>query len=299
MSANPQSRLGRGLGALLAARADQAPGARDGNALSAIPIGQIRPNPYQPRKEFRPEDLAELEASIAASGLLQPITVRPAASGTGYELIAGERRLRAAQRLGWTDIPAVVKAIDDRQLLTLALVENLQRADLNPIEEAEGYQRLVDEYSLTQQEVATAVGKDRSTVANMLRLLSLPASVRRLVWEGALTIGHARALLALGNENDMAELAREIVASGLSVRDVERRARERAPSQKKSRERSRASSHAAEVRRIEERLRRRLQTDVHVAPGPKGKGTVRIAYYSADDLERLLLLIAGPDDDLA
>jgi ParB family chromosome partitioning protein len=298
MTNQPQSRLGRGLGALLAARAEPAPGAGTANALSKIPIGHIRPNPFQPRKEFRPEDLADLEASIGSSGLLQPISVRPAPSGTGFELIAGERRLRAAQRLGWTEIPAIVKPIDDRELLTLALVENLQRTDLNPIEEAEGYQRLVDEFALTQQDVAAAVGKDRSTVANMLRLLSLPASVRRLVWEGALSIGHARALLALGSENEMAELAREIVASGLSVRDVERRARKRAPARVKSRERSRIASRTAELRRIEERLRRRLQTDAHLVPGAQGKGVLRIAYYSADDLDRLLELIAGPDHDL-
>jgi ParB family chromosome partitioning protein len=299
MSAQQPSRLGRGLGALLAARSAPGAGPPSDSALAKIPIGQIRPNPYQPRKEFRPEDLADLEASIGSSGLLQPITVRPAPNGSGFELIAGERRLRAAQRLGWTDIPAVVKPIDDRQLLTLALVENLQRTDLNPIEEAEGYQRLVEEFALTQQEVAAAVGKDRSTVANILRLLSLPASVRRLVWEGAISIGHARALLGLGDETAMVELAREIVAAGLSVRDVERRARERAPARPKSRERQRSTaSGGAEARRIEERLRRRLQTDTHLVPGPKGRGELRIAYYSADDLERLLELIAGPDRDL-
>src|SRR5690606_19799332 len=140
-------------------------------------------------------------------------------------LIAGERRFRAAQRLGWTEIPAVVRDVDDQTLLSLAMVENLQRADLNPIEEAEGYDQLIREFSLTQQEVADIVGKDRSTVANTLRLLALPASVRRLVWDGALTVGHARALLGLGEPNEMADLAREVVANGMSVRDVEQRVR--------------------------------------------------------------------------
>jgi ParB family chromosome partitioning protein len=232
---------------------------------------------------------------MRTNGLLQPISVRPAASGSGFELIAGERRLRAAQRLGWTDVPAIVKTIDDRSLLSLALVENLQRTDLNPIEEAEGYQRLIAEFELTQQDVANAVGKDRSTIANILRLLALPASVRRLVWEGAISIGHARALLSLGDEAAIAEMARQIVADGLSVREVERRARDRAPTRAKSRERVKTSPASAEVRRIEDHLRRLLQTDVHLVVGPTGKGEVRVTFYSPDDLERMLDLIAGPN----
>ncbi|HEX8025218.1 MAG TPA: ParB/RepB/Spo0J family partition protein [Candidatus Limnocylindrales bacterium] len=176
MSTEKPRRLGRGLEALLATKTAATGTAQpqDRSALQRVPIAQIRPNPYQPRKHFRPEDLADLESSLRASGLLQPITVRSAADGTGYELIAGERRLRAATRLGWPDIPAVIKDIDDRTLLTLALVENLQRSDLNPIEEAEGYQRLIEEFSLTQQQVAEVIGKDRSTVANLLRILQLP-----------------------------------------------------------------------------------------------------------------------------
>lgn len=298
MTAQPPSRLGRGLGALLAAKpAQQTVGAAHG-ALLQMPIGQIRPNPFQPRKDFRPEDLAELESSMRTSGLLQPITVRPSPTGHGYELISGERRLRAAQRIGWTDIPAVAKPLDDRAMLTMALVENLQRTDLNPIEEAEGYQRLVQEFALTQQEVAAAVGKDRSTVANMLRLLSLPASVRRLVWEGAISIGHARALLSLGSESEMAELAREIVAAGLSVRDVERRARERGPARKRAKEHVASRAVSAEVRRVEDSLRKKLQTDVRVVGGTNGSGEVRIHFYSPDDLDRVLDVILGADRDL-
>lgn len=287
------------MGALLAAKAAVDEPVETAKAgLRKLPIGQIRPNPYQPRKEFRPEDLADLESSLRTSGLLQPITVRPAASGAGFELIAGERRLRAAQRIGWTEIDAVIKVIDDRDLLSLALVENLQRADLNPIEEAEGYQRLITEFALTQQDVADAVGKDRSTVANFLRLLALPASVRRLVWEGTLTLGHARALLALGNEEHMATMAKEIVSSGLSVREVERRVRERAPARARTSKTKSAPSAApdrgsAEARRIEDQLRRHLQTDVRLVAAPDGKGDVRIPFYSADDLERVLDLILG------
>jgi ParB family chromosome partitioning protein len=290
------TRLGRGLGALIAIRsaAEDIPNTEGG--LRNVPIGKIRPNPFQPRKEFKPEDLADLESSLRTSGLLQPISVRPAPDGNGFELIAGERRLRAAQRLGWTEIPSIVRPIDDRALLSLALVENLQRTDLNPIEEAEGYQRLIAEFYLTQQEVATAVGKDRSTVANILRLLALPASVRRLVWEGAITLGHARALLSLGDDKRIAEMAREVVADGLSVRDVERRAREQGTTRKRAATRRSNNDAAAGTRSIEERLRRRLQTDVHLVLTHRERGEVRISFYSADDLERLLDLIAGEQD---
>jgi len=304
MNAKQPPRLGRGLGALLAAKAAvEEPVEKPTSGLRKLAIGQIRPNPFQPRKEFRPEDLADLESSLRQSGLLQPISVRPSQSGTGFELIAGERRLRAAQRLGWTEIDAVIKVIDDQELLSLALVENLQRADLNPIEEAEGYQRLITEFALTQQEVADAVGKDRSTVANFLRLLALPASVRRLVWEGSLSIGHARALLSLGDESLMAEMAKEIVTSGLSVREVERRVRERAPSKGRSSSKPKAPTAAtpdrrsAEARRIEDQLRRHLQTDVKLLATPEGKGEVRIPFYSADDLERVLDLVLGVHRD--
>jgi len=291
-------RLGRGLDALLATRAPTptvAATQESGELLRALAINEIRPNPFQPRKEFRPDELAELETSLRSNGLLQAITVRPAASGHGYELIAGERRLRAATRIGWTEIPAVIKEIDDRALLTLALVENLQRTDLNPIEEGEGYQRLITEFSLTQQDVAEIVGKDRSTVANMLRLLNLPLSIRSMVRDGHLTVGHARALLAISNEREMLELAREIVAKGLTVRDVEQRARNAAPtsSTRTSRQKSgeRASGLNPELKRLQDELRRHLQTDVTITVGEHERGKIEIAFYSSDDLERVLDLV--------
>jgi len=215
--------------------------------------------------------------------------------GNGYELIAGERRLRAATRIGWTRIPAVVRDIDDRALLTLALVENLQRADLNPIEEGEGYQRLIADFALTQLEVAEIVGKDRSTVANMLRLLNLPSTIRTMVRDGQLTVGHARALLAISNEREMLELARETVAKGLTVRDVEQRARGSAPlassraSKRKGGER--ASGLNAELKRLQDELRRHLQTDVSITVGDHERGKIEIAFYSSDDLERVLDLV--------
>jgi ParB family chromosome partitioning protein len=297
-------RLGRGLEALLTAKAAASPTAAAataepgtaGEALRNLPVADIRPNPYQPRKEFRPEELEELQNSLRASGLLQPITVRKSQGGRGYELIAGERRLRAAPALGWTEIPAVVKEIDDSTLLTLALVENLQRADLNPLEEAEGYQRLIDEFSLTQQQVGDVVGKDRTTVANMLRVLKLPASVRRLLQDGQLTLGHARALLAFENEHAMVEMAKEIVANGLNVRDVERRARASAPESKQQRAGKGTpvpAGTSSEARRLAEELRRYLQTDVSIAVGSGERGKIEISFYSADDLERVLDLILG------
>jgi ParB family chromosome partitioning protein len=293
MSAPDKSprRLGRGLEALLAGRqAVEAP-VEDRSALKSLPIAQIRPNPYQPRKEFRAEELADLEASLRATGLLQPVTVRRVPGGPGYELIAGERRFRAATRLGWAEIPAIVKEIDDQTLLTLALVENLQRADLNPIEEAEGYQRLADEFNLTQQQIADVVGKDRTTVTNCLRLLGLPASVRRMVQEGALSAGHARAMLTLGREHAIVDLAKEAAAQGLSVREVERRVREGMGRPPKSVERGdQIDRRPPEVRRIEDELRRQFGTDVHIALSDAARGEIRIAFYSNDDFERLLEL---------
>jgi ParB family chromosome partitioning protein len=322
MTTEKPRRLGRGLEALLATTAQPithtgtvhsagvgvgtvAARAEPADYIQRIPVAQIRPNPYQPRREFRPEDLSELEASLRVSGLLQPITVRRLGSDS-YELIVGERRLRAATKIGWTDIPAVVKdskEVDERTLLTFALVENLQRTDLNPLEEAQGYKRLTDEFGLTQQQVADAVGKDRSTIANFLRVLSLPAPVRHMLSDGLLTLGHARALLALLDDRRMLEFANEVVAKQLSVREVERRVREvnepakgldtektpgRVPSLPEP-----SDQGSPELRRIEDQLRRHLQTDVHLVLTGKAKGVLRIGFYSPDDLERLLDLILG------
>lgn len=310
MNTDKGRRLGRGLEALIAKTPTRQPSpeapqrSNSGAAVTqeaaspyrALRMAQIRPNPLQPRKEFREEELADLESSLRVSGLLQPITVRPAPKGDGFELIAGERRFRAAQRLGWTEIPAVVREVDDKLLLSLAMVENLQRSDLNPIEEAEGYEQLIRDFSLTQQEVADVVGKDRSTVANTLRLLALPASVRRLVWDGALTVGHARALLGLGDAAAMADLAREVTAEGLSVRDVERRVRENGTPAKRRTTAPAPDTRSAELRRLEDRLRHRLGTDARIVQaGKTNKGELRIPFYGVEDFERLLELILGPE----
>ena len=299
MSTEKTNRLGRGLDAIFSAQptsraTDSRSGTADGLGLRQIAVALIRPNPLQPRKEFDPAELTELESSIRANGLLQPIAVRVA--GGTFELIAGERRFRAVQRLGWKEIPAIVRDIDDRTLLTLALVENLQRSDLNPMEEAEGYQQLLTQFSLTQQQVADVVGKDRSTVANSLRLLALPTAIRGMVREGTLTIGHARALLALGDDQRMIALARDIVAEGLSVRAVEQRVRESGKNAKSARTAAKSPATVrapAEISRMEEELRRRLQTDVKVHLTSTDKGEVRISFYSVDDLERVLDIVLG------
>src|SRR2546429_1307923 len=285
-------RLGRGLEALLGPTREEAE--REGS-LVELPVREIRPNPFQPRQDVDAASLEELKSSIQQAGLLQPVVVRTAASG-GYELIAGERRLRACQALGWERVPAVKREVDDRTVLTLALIENLQRDDLSPVDEARGYERLIAEFNLTHQDVADAVGRDRSTVANALRLLKLPAGVLALLHEGRLSVGHARALLALDDPRAVATVAKEAVDLGLSVRDVEDRVRGgRAPVRRPRLKQGLGA--APEVRRIEDALRRRLGTDVRVTLRAKGKGQIHVNFYSNDDLARLLELILGAPFD--
>lgn len=305
MSAETPRRLGRGLEALISTARSQRDNAapppapdRPQSDLQVVRIAEVVPNRFQPRRTFSETELAELEASLRASGLLQPITVRRKAGG-GWELVAGERRLRAATRLGWTEIAAVVRDFDDREMLTLALVENLQRSDLNALEEAEGYQRLMKEFELTQQQVADAVGKDRTTITNLLRVLTLPPVVREMVEAAQISAGHARALLAVKDPRRQLELANEIVARQLSVRDVEARAREMA-SEKSGRPKVPERPTAPEstdpaVRRIESQLRKRLQTDVSLQSQGGEKGSIRISFFSHDDLDRVLDLILGKD----
>src|SRR5256885_6797044 len=287
-------RLGRGLEALLGPTREEAE--REGS-LVELAIADIRPNPYQPRRDVDPGALEELQASIRKAGLLQPVVVRPAPGGArGFELIAGERRLRACQALGWEKIPAVKREVDDRTSLALALRENLQRDDLSPVNDARGYDRLIAEFNLTQQDVADAVGRDRSTVANALRLLKLPEAVLAMLHGGDLTVGHARALLALEDPRTATTLAREAVAQGLSVREIEDRVRGgRAPERRPRLKRG--VGQAPEVRRIEEALRRRLGTDVRVTLRAKGKGQIHVAFYSNEDLARLLEVFLGAPFD--
>jgi ParB family chromosome partitioning protein len=288
-------RLGRGLEALLGTAGGLA--STDEGALKLIPTAQVARNPFQPRTEFRAEDLLELQESLKASGLLQPITVRRRPGKDGFELIAGERRLRAATKLGWKEIPAIIREIDDKTLLTLALVENLQRSDLNPIEEGEGYHRLSHDFGLTQQQIAETVGKDRTTIANMLRVLQLPESARKLLQDGKLSMGHAKVLLGLDDSGKIADLANEIVREGLTVRQLEQRLRQvdGAPRKGKAGRPRTADRQSPEVRQIQDRLRRFLQTDATLTVGPNNRGTLTLHFYSADDLERLLDVMRVPD----
>lgn len=282
-------RLGRGLEALLGPISKEQAEAQ--GALREVPVGSIDANPYQPRRTFEPAALQELADSIAASGLLQPLIVRPRPSGR-YELIAGERRWRAIQQLHWQKVPVVVKDVDDQALLTLALIENLQRDDLSPIDEALGYDRLVQEFHLTQSDVARLVGKDRATVANTLRLLKLPPEVRTLVEKRSLSEGHARALLGLSDDRHISRFATTAVEEGWSVRELEARVRGQGPTKRKRAGQTPGPA-SAEVQRVEETLRQRLQTDVRVTARRRGRGFVTVAYYSNEDLARLLEVMLG------
>lgn len=283
-----ERRLGRGLEALLGpVNREQAE--RSG-ALREVPVASIRPNPFQPRKKIDERELAELADSIGTSGLLQPVVVR-AVPGGQFELIAGERRWRAIERLGWKTIPVVVKEADDRTLLTLAIIENIQRAALSPLEEAASYQRLIEEFEASQAEVARLVGRDRSTVANALRLLRLPTEVRAMVEERKLSEGHARALLAVTDPRQLLALARQAILSGWSVREIEARVRGERPAGKKAKVAPRAVS--ADSKRVEEALRHHLGTEVRLTTRRRGRGFLTLSYYSNEDLARLLDRILG------
>jgi ParB family chromosome partitioning protein len=311
MAAEKARRLGRGLDALISSGATGSrneirfPGtvSAEPDGFRRVAVSQIVANPLQPRKAFDEAELAELRASIAANGLLQPLLVRP--RGTHFELVAGERRLRAIQGLGWQEVPVQVRELDDQEVLTLALIENLQRSDLDPIEEAEGYQDLISRFSLTQQQVADAVGRDRSTIANTLRLLALPETVRGMVRSGELSLGHARTLLGLTTPADMESLARAVVAEGLTVREVERRVREAGAKTTRRQRKGRSDDvpppamRPPELRLMEEQLRKRFQTDVAVSASSNGRGEVRLSFYSPDDLERLLDILLGPNREVA
>jgi ParB family transcriptional regulator, chromosome partitioning protein len=286
-----KDRLGRGLGALLGEYME-APAPTEKPQVGTIPLASIVPNPFQPRREFSEQDLADLVASIRENGLLQPIVVRPAPGGAGqYELVAGERRWRATMRLGWKEVPATIREVDDRTLLVLALVENLQRAELSALEEAEGFRRLADEFSLNQQEIADVVGRDRSTIANSMRLLQLPASVRQLLSEGKLTAGHARALLGLQNERKMADLARDAVEYGWSVREVEAQVqRIKPPKAKKPRpDKPRDAAEKA----LEDELQSVFGTAVRIRKSRGNRGKIEIPFYGNEDFERVFEIMTG------
>ena len=276
--------LGRGLSALIpSAAAVPLAGESKDKSVLRLPIEDIRRDAFQPRKTFEDAKLRELAESIQAQGVIQPVLVRRDPSG-GYVLIAGERRWRAAQLAGLKDIPALVRDVSPAEAFELALVENLQRTDLNPIEEAEGYRRLVEEFHLTQEQVSQRVGKDRSTVANALRLLSLPEEVKAMLADGTLSMGHARALLGLPRIPEMVELARRITDRRLSVREAERLVKEGREPDPAPRNGRSSPQHRALV----EELQRLLGTKVRLTEKGAGKGTLEIDFFSYEDLDRLL-----------
>jgi ParB family chromosome partitioning protein len=274
--------LGRGLDALIPKKQlDEKRG-----PAQQIPLSKIKPNPFQPRKTFRPEDLQELTQSIKEKGVLQPIMVRK--KGDIWEIIAGERRFRASQKLGLLTVPAIEVQASDVEALELALIENLQRTDLSVLEEAEGYQRLQEEFNMTQEQIAIKVGKDRATVANALRLLRLAPEVKNLVASGKLTAGHARVLAALPNPLDQRKWADRIVRDGFSVREVEKWLQEQKGPTKKTK--SSSKSKDPNLLKLEEGLRHWLGTKVSVRTAGRQRGVISFEYYSLDDLDRILNL---------
>ncbi len=282
-------RLGRGLDALLAGDTEASP--ESPADLNELPLDQVVRGRYQPRREFDEQSLEELAASIRAQGVMQPVVVRRRPQG-GYELIAGERRWRAAQLAGLTNIPAMIKDVSDEQASAMALIENIQREDLNPLEEAFALQRLKDEFQLTQQQVADAVGKSRVAVTNLLRLLNLVPQVRQLLQSGDIEMGHARALLSL-SPTDQESLAREVAMRHLSVRQTEALVRQH-QNRSHDKERSPTGGRSGkpgkdqDTRRLEQELSERIGAPVSISHGAAGRGQVVIAYTNLDELQGIL-----------
>ena len=272
--------LGKGLGALMGDFAEEP---REKSPYQLLPIHKVEPNPKQPRRDFDPEELQSLADSIATHGVVQPLTVREKANGY-YEIIAGERRWRAARLAELREIPAVIIQADDKKVMELALIENLQRQDLNPVEEALGYQTLMTEYGLTQEETAQRVGKSRSAVANMLRLLALNEDVLAMVREGKLSAGHARAVASLKTEKQQKEAAQKIAALGLSVRQAELLCKNL---QKPAAPAKPVSLKVDYVAECEKKLSKHLGRGVKLVSGKK-KGRVELEYYDSEDLQVLI-----------
>ncbi|HEX3102039.1 MAG TPA: ParB/RepB/Spo0J family partition protein [Pyrinomonadaceae bacterium] len=279
--------LGRGLNALLG---DESAPKTDAASFE-IDIDLIEPNPEQPRTRFAEANLEELAQSIRVNGVVQPILLRSV--GGRYQIVAGERRWRASQRAGLRKIPAVVREVSDEKLLELALVENIQRQELNPIEEAKAYRKLIDTIGLTQEEVAERVGKERSVVTTSMRLLRLPGEIQRVIEEGGLSAGHGRALLMVDDPSIQREVANQAIDGSWSVRETER-AVKKARSAKPQRTENKGVSHNidANVKAAETKLMRALNTNVKIVPGKKGSGgKIEIEYYGTDDLDRVFQLI--------
>jgi ParB family transcriptional regulator, chromosome partitioning protein len=275
--------LGRGLGALI-------PGGSPAERKGVMNLGieEIRPDRGQPRRHFDEAHIEELAESIRTKGVLLPLIVRR--SSQGYVLVAGERRWRAAQKAGLRELPVMVREVTEREAFELALIENIQREDLNPVEEAEAFRRLIDEHGLTQEELATRVGKDRSTVANALRLLRLPDAIKQAIVSGELSMGHARALLAIADEGDLRKAAEKVMAEGLSVRAAEALV-QRLKSKRMPRQ-AREGHPSAQVKHLVERLQRKLGAKVELRD-KGGSGTLEIRYGSLEELDGVLAAILG------
>ena len=279
--------LGKGLDALLPQRPITSE-AKPHSTLLELHLGQVRPNALQPRLAFEPGKLEELAASIKENGVIQPIVVRPV--GDGYEIVAGERRWRAAQKAGLTKIPAVAQEVSDEKMLEMALVENIQRDELSPVEEAHAYQLLLDQFGLTQEQVAQRVGRSRTAVTNALRLLRLPSTIQKEVVRGALSMGHARALIPLPKKEQLL-LAQQIVQLGLSVRQVERRV-QRLQSPPSSPPTGKDPDVLSAERRLEELWKTRAEIQLH-----KGRGKIAFYFQSQEELDHLYqALISCPPD---
>ncbi len=293
--------LGRGLEALLGTgNRGAAPSAESagGEGMRSLPINAMQPGKYQPRTGMDPGKLTELAESIKAQGLIQPIVVREIGAGKDgqprYEIIAGERRWRAATQAGLTDIPVVLREVDDRAVIAMALIENIQREDLNPLEEAQALSRLIDEFSLTHQQAAEAVGRSRAAVSNLLRLLELPDGIRKLLEEKALEMGHARALLTLAPAAAL-QLAREAVAEGWSVREVERRAQMLGKGQIPGKAVAKPNGRKvdADIAALERELSEKLGAKVAVQHGRGGRGKLIISYHGLETLDGILERLRG------
>lgn len=275
-----EKRLGKGLEALIPGKTQEAVASE---RISKLKINTITPNKFQPRKKFTDEKLTDLKNSIKEKGIIQPIIVRPVEGG--YELIAGERRFRAVKELGYEDIPAIVKDASDADSLELSLIENIQREELNPVEEANAYLELIEKFKFSQDEISKAVGKDKSTVSNMLRLLTLPGLIQEYISDSLISMGHAKAILPLATERAKIRFAKRIMKRNLSVRQTEELIKQRL--QKTSKRTPEKDEHLA---RIEEELQHFLGTRVKVIHGKK-RGRIEIFYYSNEDLDRVLDLM--------
>lgn len=293
--------LGRGLGAFFPDYEEEGSNKQQGdssgtyldpkkrvNVVLHIPVQDIRPNPHQPRKEFKEDSLEELAGSIKKHGLIQPITVRYIGEKR-FELISGERRLRATKLAGIEEIPAYIREVDDEEIISFALIENIQREDLNPMEVAMGYKRLVDELDYTQAEVAEKVGKNRTTVTNMLRLLNLPAFIQAGLRDNKISMGHARALISIDNSEDQEKIFNKAIDQDYSVRQIEKAVRSLGDKKSQKDREENDDENRAFYNEISSRLRRKLSTKVNIKSKKNG-GEIRIEYYSDEELERLLEL---------